>query len=342
MSTSSAKRKSTFPKLENLLCETIKRISTECGTLIGKQIIFENYQFDIMTIDRFLSQDNTNYMLIKAAVEESYKGYLYMLFHAKDAIAISGLLMAIDEQQIREKIKEETLDDETTEAFQEFGNQVSGMLDGAFRKNLPNPIHIVQSQNTPFNRQKAEELPPKLLKEEGVVLTSDMSISGFDTSIFSLFLPKVLGEAFYEETIEIQEEDDEEKDYIGVVLVVGTTTAEVKAVKKYLDKGQYKVMASKDGITSIITLQNEKVDLILMDIELPRDNGISVCEKIRRNLLTEDIPIVMCSSSPTHQQVVNSMKAGAQDFIVKPFDGEKLLEKVERNMLRKSAASILN
>lgn len=340
MGTDSKEKKSAFPKLENLLHEVTKRISIDGGNLIGKQISFENYYFDIMTLDKFLSRNNINYMLVKAEVEEAYKGCLYMLFPVKDAITISGLLIATDEQQIREKIKAEALDDESIDGFKEFGNQICGVLDGVFRKNLPNPIHIKQSQNTLFNLQKAGEFPPELLKDEYLVLTSNMLISGFDNGKFSLFVPRVMGESFYEETGEILE--DEEKDYIGVVLVVSPVPEEVKAVKEYLDKAQYRVLVSKDGITAIATLQKENVDLILMDIELPKDNGISVCERIRRNLLTEEIPIIICSSSPTHEQVIDSIKAGAQDFIVKPFDEEKLLEKIERNMLRKSTVAVLN
>lgn len=341
MSNDSEKKKSAFPKLENLLHEATKKISTDGSKLIGKQITFGNYYFDIMTIDAFLARNNINYMLVKAEIEEAYKGCLYMLFQVKDAITISGLLLATDEQQIREKIKAETLDDESIDGFKEFGSQVCGMLDGVFRKNLPNPVHIKQSQNVLFNLQKAGELLQESSKDEYITLTSNMLISGFDTGKFSIFIPRVLGEAFYEETGEIQEED-EEKDYIGVVLVVNPVQAEVKVVKKYLDKGQYKVLVSKDGITAIETLQRERIDLILMDIELPKENGISVCEKIRRNLLTEDIPIIICSSNPTHEQVIDSVKAGAQDFIVKPFDEEKLLEKIERNMLRKSTVAVLN
>lgn len=340
MDTDSEKKKTSFPKLENLLHEVIKKISTDGGKLIGKQIIFENYYFDIMLLDKFLSRNTTNYMLVKAEVEESYKGCLYMLFPVKDAVVISGLLLTIDEQQIREKAKGETIDNETADAFKEFGSQICGILDGVFRKNLPKPIHIKQSQNTFFNLQKAGEFPPEILKDEYLALTANMVISGFDPGKFSLFIPKVLGESFYEEAGEIQE--DEEKDYTGVVLVVNPVQAEVKAVKEYLDKGQYKVLVAKDGITAIAALQKENIDLILMDIELPKDNGISVCERIRRNLLTEEIPIVMCSSSPTHQQVIDCIKAGAQDFIVKPFDEEKLLEKAERNMLRKSTVTVLN
>lgn len=342
MATEQKKKKSAYPKLENLLHEAAKRISTEGGKLIGKQITFENYYFDIMTIDGFLSRNNINYMLVKAEVEDAYKGYLYMLFPVKDAITISGLLLAIDEQQIQEKTKEETLDDESIDGFSEFGSQLCGMLDGVFRNNLPKSIHIKQSQNTPFNLQKTGEFPPELLKDECIALTSNMLISGFDAGKFSLFIPRVLGEAFYEETGEIQEEDDEEIDYIGAVLVVCPVPAEVKIVKEYLHKGRYKVLVSKDGITALVTLQNEKVDLILMDIELPKDNGISVCEKIRRNLLTEEIPLIMCSSSPTQQQVIDSIKAGVQDFIVKPLDEKKLLEKIERNIMQKSAVSVLN
>jgi CheY-like chemotaxis protein/chemotaxis protein CheY-P-specific phosphatase CheC len=335
------KKRITFPKLENLLGEAIKRISTDCSTLIGKQIIFDNYYFDVMTLDTFLSQNKINYMLVKAVVEEGYKGCLYMLLPVKDAIAVSGLLLAIDEQQIREQTKEETLDGEYLDAFNEFGSQACGLLDGTFRKNLPKPIHIKQSQSTLFNLQKAEEFPPELLKDEYVALTSDMTIPGFDKGKFFLFIPRVLGETFYEETGEIEEED-EGRNYIGVVLVVNPVPTEVKAVRGYLVKGQYKVLTSKDGITAIKTLQKEKVDLILMDIELPKEDGISVCQRIRRNLLTEEIPIVMCSSSPTQQQVIDSIKSGAQDFVVKPIDVEKLLEKVGKNMMRKSEVSVLN
>ncbi|HLG30203.1 MAG TPA: hypothetical protein VI387_08345, partial [Candidatus Brocadiales bacterium] len=214
MGTDTEKKKSAFPKLENLLHEATKKISADGGKLIGKQIIFENYYFDIMLLDKFLSRNNINYMLVKVEVEESYKGFFYMLFPVKDAIVISGLLLTMDEQQIREKAKGETIDDETADAFKEFGSQICGILDGVFRKNLPKPIHIKQSQNTFFNLQKVPngesasgttgEFPPELLKDEYIALTSNMLISGFDNGKFSLFIPRVLGEAFYEESGEIQ------------------------------------------------------------------------------------------------------------------------------------------
>lgn len=341
MSIDAEKKKFAFPKLENLLYESIKKISKECGTLIGKKVAAENSKIDITNIEGYLSSNDANYMLVTAEVEEGYKGQMYMLFPLKDAVVLGGLLLAMDEQQIKEKTKEETLDDEYTDAFMEFGSQVCGMLDGVFRNHLRKSVHVKQSQNTLFNLQKAGEFPTELLKGECVALYSDMTVTGFDRGKLSMFIPKDLGEALYEETIEIYDEG-REKDYIGTVLVVNPVLSETKTMKRSLDKGQYKVLIAKDGVSTITTLQKEKVDIILMDMELPKEKGVSICEKIRRNLLTEEIPIIMCSSSPTQQQVVDSIKAGAQDFIVKPCDEDKLLDKIKRNMLRKPAMSVLN
>lgn len=75
-------------------------------------------------------------------------------------------------------------------------------------------------------------------------------------------------------------------------------------------------------------LQKQRVDLVLMDINMPGISGIEATRRIKSEDRFSDIPVVMVTGDSHKEQVVESLKAGAADFVVKPFDKEALQEKV--------------
>lgn len=87
---------------------------------------------------------------------------------------------------------------------------------------------------------------------------------------------------------------------------------------------------------ALSTLGKTNIDLVLMDIYMPGVDGITLCERIKRNAMVEDVPIIICSAHPTQENVIRAVRAGAADFIVKPVTRQKLMEKINKHMLNKS------
>jgi two-component system, chemotaxis family, chemotaxis protein CheY len=73
-----------------------------------------------------------------------------------------------------------------------------------------------------------------------------------------------------------------------------------------------------------------RVDLIMMDINLPGMDGIEAVAKVRAIQQYADIPIVMCSTLNDRQKIMRALKAGANDYIVKPFEEEAYISKVQK------------
>ncbi len=102
---------------------------------------------------------------------------------------------------------------------------------------------------------------------------------------------------------------DDEKSLLDLLTVV-------------LKKEGYKVQTSLSGKKGLELIENQDFDLILCDIKLPQMNGMEILKKVKTK--KPDIPVVMITAYGTIKQAVNALKAGALDYLVKPFDVEEL------------------
>ncbi|MEI3391325.1 MAG: response regulator transcription factor [Clostridia bacterium] len=94
-------------------------------------------------------------------------------------------------------------------------------------------------------------------------------------------------------------------------------------IKEVLEKEHYKVLSSYTGTDVIQTLENEKVDLILLDLMLPKINGEEIVK------IVKNIPIIVISAKISPEDKVNVLLNGANDYITKPFNVEELLARVK-------------
>ena len=83
----------------------------------------------------------------------------------------------------------------------------------------------------------------------------------------------------------------------------------------------------KEGLTRLVE-NNFQMGLILCDINLPEMSGIETLVRVRAHPQTKSIPIIMCTSVAEKAQVLQALKAGANSYIVKPFDPASLREKI--------------
>ncbi|TVM00679.1 MAG: hypothetical protein CV087_12865 [Candidatus Brocadia sp. WS118] len=321
-------KKSSPSKLEETLVSTFPRICTDCGKITNKEFFLTNPVLQNTTLNDFLKNANTSYILVKLAIEEFYEGELYLIFAVKEAITIGSLMLTLDDAIIKENAGKGIFEGDCTDAFKEFTNQVCGMLDNELRPKLPKPIHLKLTSTVLMNKENANTVfSEEALNEECLILTAAMRILGFDDGKFILSISKLLGEEFFCEVIE-----ENTKKFRGTILVVDDSNTDLRIIRKLLGN-EYKVLVTDNPNSALSILQKNHLDLVLIDAHIPGVNGITLCERFRRNAMSHTIPIIICSSSPTQETVIQAIRAGAKDFLVKPFTRQILIEKINKQLI---------
>lgn len=95
----------------------------------------------------------------------------------------------------------------------------------------------------------------------------------------------------------------------------------------------FDVMEAKDGLEALEMAENEKPDLIIMDVMMPRLHGIDATRRIRGNPATKTIPIIMCTARDGKKDVMEAIKAGADDYIVKPSRHQVYIQKIRKALV---------
>lgn len=98
-------------------------------------------------------------------------------------------------------------------------------------------------------------------------------------------------------------------------------------LSKLLKKQEYETVLLTDFENLIEELSQYSVDLILLDINLPYENGYQLCEKIKK---VQPVPIIFVTSRDTNADELKSIRVGGIDFVTKPYDTLILLEKIKR------------
>ena len=98
-------------------------------------------------------------------------------------------------------------------------------------------------------------------------------------------------------------------------------------LSKLLKNNGYEIIAFNDFENIPLLIKNNEVNLVLLDINLPFENGYEICRKIKEN---NNIPIIFVTSRDSTEDEIMSIKVGGIDFITKPYDTIILLEKIKR------------
>jgi len=109
------------------------------------------------------------------------------------------------------------------------------------------------------------------------------------------------------------------------VLVVDDVAANRELLQGHLDDLGYDVREARDGVEALEAVAAEEPDLILLDIDMPRLDGIAVCEQLKAHPTRRLIPIVILTASNDRSTRLRGIAAGADDFLSKPFDAKELL-----------------
>lgn len=99
-------------------------------------------------------------------------------------------------------------------------------------------------------------------------------------------------------------------------------------VKKALTESGYSdFIEAQDGAEAVQKYETEKPDMVIMDITMPNMDGLQALKKIREN--DPSAKVVMCTAMGQESMVVDAIKSGAKDFIVKPFNADRVVQTVK-------------
>lgn len=122
------------------------------------------------------------------------------------------------------------------------------------------------------------------------------------------------------------------------ILVVDDQPSLVRLVRDNLESRQYRVTSATEGNKALDIVENEKPDLVILDVMMPGMDGYEVCRRIREFSI---VPIIMLTARNDQESLVVGFEAGADDYVTKPFHANELLARVEA-VLRRSEYQEVN
>jgi two-component system phosphate regulon response regulator PhoB len=122
------------------------------------------------------------------------------------------------------------------------------------------------------------------------------------------------------------------------ILVVEDEEDILELIKYNLTKEGYQVTAVSSGELAIEAARRVVPDLILLDIMLPGMDGLEVCRMLKRDPVTEKIPVVMLTAKGEESDIVTGLEIGADDYMPKPFSPKVVIARI-RNLLRRKSRS---
>lgn len=105
-----------------------------------------------------------------------------------------------------------------------------------------------------------------------------------------------------------------------------------KLIKMYLEKAEFKVVEAKDGKEALFQFNNEKPQLVVLDLMIPLKSGEDVAREIRK---VSNIPILMLTAKADEENRVQGLEIGADDYVTKPFSPRELVLRI-KNILKRS------
>jgi two-component system KDP operon response regulator KdpE len=115
------------------------------------------------------------------------------------------------------------------------------------------------------------------------------------------------------------------------ILIVDDDITLLDLLKQSLEKAGYKVLTATNGIDGLQMVYGDKVDLIILDVMMPRMDGWETCNRIRE---ISDVPIIMLTAKDKESDTLKGFQCGVDDYVTKPFSFSELSARVRAVLLR--------
>ena len=118
------------------------------------------------------------------------------------------------------------------------------------------------------------------------------------------------------------------------ILVVDDEEDVLELVRYNLDRSGYRVETASSGEEALAKARRKLPDLVILDLMLPGMDGLEVCKRLKNNVKTEGLPIIVLTAKGEETDVVTGLELGADDYVTKPFSPKVLIARVRRILRR--------
>jgi len=127
-----------------------------------------------------------------------------------------------------------------------------------------------------------------------------------------------------------------------VILVVDDQVQNIDLLEAHLAPQGYEILKAEDGEAALKTIEENTVDLVLLDVMMPKIDGFEVCRRIKGDERLRNIPVVLITALAAKEDRIKGIEAGAEDFITKPIDKGEVLARVRMLLKLKTLNDRLN
>ena len=126
-----------------------------------------------------------------------------------------------------------------------------------------------------------------------------------------------------------------------LVLIVDDEPNNIRVVGNMLREDDYEIALARSGKEALNRVKSNPVDLILLDIMMPEMDGYEVCEYLRKDPETRDIPVIFLTAKADTDSIIRGFEIGGQDYVTKPFNSSELLTRVRTHLKLKMNRDLL-
>lgn len=124
------------------------------------------------------------------------------------------------------------------------------------------------------------------------------------------------------------------------ILVIDDDSRMLKLIKEYVHE-EYDVATALNGKVAMKFLEKKRTDLILLDYEMPDEDGPAVLEKLRANEETKDIPVIFLTGTTERNKILKALSLKPQDYLLKPIQRDKLMEAITKHIGQKLTQDVV-
>ncbi len=117
-----------------------------------------------------------------------------------------------------------------------------------------------------------------------------------------------------------------------LILIADDNSENLQFLGNLLIKNGYDTGVAQDGLVALEFVENEKPDLVLLDIMMPKMDGYKVCEKLKAGKVTKHIPVIFLTAKTEIEDISKGFEVGGVDYLTKPFNTIELLARVKTHI----------
>ncbi len=310
-------------KLMPIFRAMIQQVQQDFEVLVGSPLNVSNIEIPFVPREEYLRSKFAPCLYSDISIDQDYSGLMHLVFSKPFGIAISGLLVMIDENTIKEKLRTLTFDEGDKDAFAEIMNQLIGSIMTALQRVLPNKIHLNRENVEEFSVQDGAAKMESIFSEESYFMgKATIKTGNFDEDVFELLMPVSVAAQFA--GLDLKEIEGRSKKM--PILYLFEKEEQVGMVKPRLEESGLYLIPHYFKKVKVNPRQFEEARAVWIDVDQNVNQAITICKNIK--LKYPHKKVILSSSNWTKARAIMAVQFGADDIIVKPFPRDLVTSRI--------------